>query len=139
MVAVDFRELTVWNEAMLLAEQVYGLSRGFPADERFGMCSQVRRASVSIPSCIAEGNARASTRDYLRFLAMAAGSLAEVQTQLLLAERLQFVAAGSSEAVFRQVGIVARLLQALRNSLEARISEEPTPFPVPRSPFPASP
>ena len=86
--ATDFRDLRVWEEAMVLAEQVYQLVQGFPADERYGLVSQLKRAVVSVPSCIAEGNARGSVKDYLRFLAMAAGSLAEVQTQVLLALRL---------------------------------------------------
>ena len=135
---IDFRDLNVWQEAMRLAEQVYAVSRAFPSEERFGLTSQLRRAAVSVASCIAEGNARYGTRDYLRFLSMAAGSLAEVQTQLLLAARFDYVPADRSEELQAQVGVVTRLLQALRNSLEARVSEEAPPFPVPRSPFPAS-
>ena len=136
-VATDFRDLRVWQEAMRLAEDVYALSRAFPVDERFGMTAQVRRCVVSVPSCIAEGNARASTPDYLRFLSIASGSLAEVRTQLHLAARLHFVPATETEPVLSQVDTVARMLKALRNSLEARISEEPPPFPIPHSPFPA--
>src|SRR5690606_8681930 len=80
--AQDFRELRVWKEAMELVAEVYTATRDMPADERFGLTAQLRRAAVSVPSCIAEGNARQSTADYLRFLSMAAGSLAEVDTQL---------------------------------------------------------
>lgn len=136
--ATDFRDLRVWEEAMVLAEQVYQLVQRFPADERFGMASQLKRASVSVPSCIAEGNARGSVRDYLRFLAMAAGSLAEVQTQILLALRLGFVESQPVDACMAQHRSVSMLLQAMKNSLQRRSAsasaQAHSPFPVPRSP-----
>src|SRR5690606_16003224 len=88
--ATDFRDLRVWDEAMALSEMVYAMTNGFPSHERFGLVSQMRRAAVSVPSCIAEGNARGSTKDYLRFLSMSKGLLAELQTQILLAGRLGF-------------------------------------------------
>jgi four helix bundle protein len=87
----SFRDLTVWQKAMTLVEQVYGISKHFPADERYGLTSQLRRASVSVPSNIAEGYGRHSTRDYIRFLQIALGSLNEMQTQLELGVRLGFV------------------------------------------------
>src|SRR3546814_6858449 len=96
----DLRDLRVWEESMVLTERVYELVRDFPADERFGLSSQIKRAAVSVPSCIAEGNARRSTRDYLRFLSMATGSLAEVQTQILLSSRLVFAAPAAASASF---------------------------------------
>ena len=135
--ASDYRELRVWEEAMGLAEYVYSLSQAFPADERFGLTAQIRRAAVSIPSCIAEGNARSSTRDYLRFVSMAMGSLAEVETQIALAIRLGFV--DQSEAVPAQgrSRIVATQLQALKRSLNVKIAGQASasPFPVPHSPL----
>jgi four helix bundle protein len=87
----SFRDLTVWQKAMTLVEKVYGISKHFPADERYGLTSQLRRASVSVPSNIAEGYGRHSTRDYIRFLQIALGSLNEMQTQLELGVRLGFV------------------------------------------------
>lgn len=87
----DYRDLDVWQMAMTLCENVYGLMRSFPADERFALCDQLRRAVVSIPSNIAEGNGRDSKSEYARFLAIARGSLYEVQTQLELAERLGYI------------------------------------------------
>ncbi|CAA9308865.1 MAG: hypothetical protein AVDCRST_MAG71-556 [uncultured Lysobacter sp.] len=131
---VDFRDLRVWEEAMRLAEAVYSLTGGFPADERFGLAAQLKRAAVSVPSCIAEGNARGFTRDYLRFLSMAKGSLAEIQTQLLLAQRLGIAPAERVDAVLQQAGCVGMLLQSLRRSLNLKLSQSSSsPFPIPHS------
>jgi four helix bundle protein len=136
-VATDFRDLRVWEEAMVLAESVYRLTRQFPVEERFGLATQLKRAAVSVPSCIAEGNARRSTRDYLRFLSMAMGSLAEIQTQILLAIRLGFADASSAGPSLSRHRTVTRLLQALVNALQPKGLPEGTnhgsPFPVPRS------
>ena len=87
----DYRELDVWKISMSLCESVYDLIRSFPADERFALCDQLRRAVVSIPSNIAEGNGRDSKTEYARFLSIARGSLFEVQTQLELAERFKYI------------------------------------------------
>ena len=135
-VAQDFRELRVWQGAMALAESVYSMTRQFPADERFGLTSQVRRAAVSVVSCIAEGNARSSIRDYLRFLSMSSGSLAEVETQLLLAQRLNYVSDKDVALLLPSLHAVARQLQALKKALSVKLAAEP-PFPVPCSPLPA--
>ena len=130
----DFRDLRVWEEAMVLAESVYSLVDAFPPEERFGLNAQLKRAAVSIPSCIAEGNGRGSTRDYLRFLSMAKGSLAEVQTQLLLAARLGFADAIATDAVLEKARSVSFLLQSLRKSLQAKLRHsDHSPFPIPHS------
>ena len=134
-VPVDFRQLRVWQEAMDLAEQVQRLTGTFPAAERFGIVLQLRRAAISVPSCIAEGNARSSTRDYLRFLSMSAGSLAEIETQVLLAARFGYVPEDALTRILGHLHAVARQLQALRSALSKRLAPVPT-FPVPRSPFP---
>ena len=84
----DFQDLTVWQRAMELTEVVYNLTKTFPKDEIYGLTSQLRRASVSIASNIAEGRGRATDRDFRQFLNIALGSTYEVQTQLLLAKRL---------------------------------------------------
>ena len=80
------KDLTVWQEAVALAGLVYQVTRGFPEDERFGLTNQMRRASVSIASNIAEGAARQSQKEFVRFLHMASGSASELDTQLEIAE-----------------------------------------------------
>jgi four helix bundle protein len=85
----DFQDLTVWQRAMELSEAVYNLTKSFPKEEIYGLTSQLRRASVSIASNIAEGRGRATDRDFKQFLNIARGSNYEVHTQLLLAKRLR--------------------------------------------------
>jgi four helix bundle protein len=89
--AASFRELTVWQKAMDLAVEVYRLSASFPADERFRLTAQVTRAAVSVPANIAEGNSRATKKDYAHFVSIARGSLAETETFRLLALRLRYL------------------------------------------------
>lgn len=106
----DYRDLRVWVAAMDLAEAVYLTTAAFPRSERFGLTAQIRRAAVSVPSNIAEGQVRDSGPEFLRFLAIAAGSLAEVRTQLVLAARLQY----TDETHESQIDELARQLSALR-------------------------
>ena len=87
----DYRDLVVWKQSMTLCQEVYSLIRQFPQEERYALCDQLRRAVVSIPSNIVEGNGRDSRAEYARFLAIARGSVFEVQTQLELAERFAYV------------------------------------------------
>jgi four helix bundle protein len=85
-----YQELIVWQKAMELVELVYRMSKQFPREEIYGLTSQIRRAAVSIPSNIAEGQGRSTTKDFLNFLSVARGSLREVETQLLISERLEY-------------------------------------------------
>jgi four helix bundle protein len=87
----SFRDLRVWQAGMDLVEQVYRITQTFPVQELYGLTSQVRRAAVSIPSNIAEGHTREHTKEYLYHLSVAQASLAELQTQLEIAARLNFV------------------------------------------------
>lgn len=131
---MDFRQLRVWQAAMELAEVVYDLVGQFPAEERYGLGFQLRKADVSVPSCIAEGNARESTRDYLRFLSMAKGSLAEIQTQALLAARLKLADSARVDIVLMRAAVTSQLLNALRKSLQDKLSNPPSsPTPNPQS------
>jgi len=107
--------LQVWQGAMTLVETIYGFSAKFPDAERFGLTSQVRRAAVSIPSNIAEGAARRSTREYCRFLSMARGSLSELDTPCQIAVRLGYAALSPDlgELINRVFARLTALLNAL--------------------------
>jgi len=112
------RKLLAWQEAMNLVETVYRDTACLPAEERFGLAAQVRRAAISVPSNIAEGAARCSTRELLHFVSIACGSIAELETQLELAVRLGYLEANSlSIARCCRVGYLVR---ALRASLKRR-------------------
>lgn len=115
-----FKDLKVWQKSYALCLQVYGLSRHLPPDERFELSSQLRRAVVSIPSNIAEGYSRKTTNGYLRFLWIASGSLAELETQLLLSKGLRLCPEGEVDGVLNAAGEVERMLKAPIRSLEAK-------------------
>jgi four helix bundle protein len=87
---MDHKKLDVWKKAMDLVEEIYRVSKEFPANEQYGLTNQIRRAAVSIPSNIAEGSGRKSDKELLQYLSVALGSLAEAETQLLIAERLEY-------------------------------------------------
>ncbi len=112
----DYRDLRVWIASMDSAQSVYLTTTAFPAIERFGLTAQIRRAAVSIPSSIAEGQAHDSNPEFLRFLAIAAGSLAELRTQLLLAVRLNY----TTETHQQEIDELARQLTSLRTAIKLK-------------------
>ena len=116
----NYSELIAWQKAMDLVEFVYRATSAFPADERFGLTSQLRRAAVSIPSNIAEGQGRTSTAEFLHHLSIAYGSLREVETQILLGGRLGYSQQSETASVMDLAGEVGRLLNGLANSLNDR-------------------
>ncbi len=115
----SYRELDVWKLAMDLVENVYRLTRSFPADERFGMTSQLQRAAISVPANIAEGYGRTHRGDYLHHLSIARGSLMEVETHLALAARLKFVTREQALQSWRILQDVGKMLNKLIRSLES--------------------
>ncbi len=115
----DFKDLIIWRKAMDFAKQVYVISKRFPSDERFGLTAQVRRAAVSVSSNIAEGHARQG-KEFLHFLSIARGSLAEAESQLLLAVELGFI---QEEHTVDALGLaveIRRIAAALARNLSAR-------------------
>ena len=130
-----FRELEVWQLAMKLAKTVYHLTRTFPSAERFGLASQLQRSAVSVPSNIAEGNGRGGTREYQRFVSIAQGSIAELQTQLILADELEFGDPAVVQEALALCDRVGQMLQRLNQALRRRLqSESRVPSPQSRSP-----
>jgi four helix bundle protein len=114
----DYTDLRVWQLGMDLAVALYDATKTFPADERFGLTSQLRRAGVSVPSNIAEGNARNSTADYLRFLRLSRGSLAEIMTQLFISKRLGYLPDEASALLLTKTEDLLRQLTALYTAIE---------------------
>ena len=121
----SFRDLRVWHVGMDLAEQVYGLTESFPRHEVFGLAGQAQRAGVSIPSNIAEGHARESTKEYPHHISMAQGSVAELQTQLELAKRLRYISGDQLAPAMDLATSLAKQLHALRNALQRRLASCP--------------
>ena len=113
----NYQELIVWERAMDLVEEIYKATKEFPREELYALTSQIRRAAVSIPSNIAEGQGRRTTADFLRHLSIAYGSLREVETQALIARRLSYIAQAKLEEVMDRAGEVGRLLNGLMASL----------------------
>jgi four helix bundle protein len=118
----SYKDLTVWQRAYQLCLETYRLTSGFPAEERYGLVSQIRRAAVSVPSNIAEGYGRRSTGEYLQSLHIAYASLSELETQILLAADLGFLKPEQSMRAKGDIGDVERLLKALIRSLQQRRS-----------------
>ena len=116
----SYRDLIAWQKAMDLAAAVYRITETFPAREQFGLSNQMRRASVSIPSNIAEGQGRGTTKDYVHFLHIARGSLQELETQLLLSQRLSFASESDVQGLRTLCDEVSRLVSGLMNSLAPR-------------------
>ncbi len=115
-----FRDLTVWQRSLELATVVYRVTKEFPADERFGLTSQMRRAGVSVPSNIAEGHARHSTGEYIHALGIARGSLAELETQAELAHRLGMLSMVQQQELRELFLEIGRMLNGLVGSLRAK-------------------
>ncbi len=118
----SYRDLDVWKLGMKLAASTYEATAGFPPAERYGLSSQLQRCAVSIPSNIAEGHQRDSTRDFLRFLSIAQGSLAELETQLLLAAELGLVGTTTIEQLLTDAAGLGRMLNGLQSKLRSRLS-----------------
>ncbi|HKA55240.1 MAG TPA: four helix bundle protein [Candidatus Binatia bacterium] len=113
----SFRDLRVWQAGMDLVEQVYLLTRTFPKHEVYGLAGQMQRAAISIPSNIAEGHTREHLKEYLQHLSIARSSLAELETQLEIAARLQYCTPEQLHQLFGQLDALGRQLSSLRNVL----------------------
>ena len=114
----SYRQLIVWQKALDFVAEIYRVTRTFPKEETYGMTSQLRRAAVSIPSNIAEGQGRQTTGEFRQFLGHARGSLLETETQILLSERLEYLDHKTAEMLLGQAAEVGRILNGLMNSLE---------------------
>ena len=112
-----YRDLLVWQKSMALAKDIYKITTTFPAEEKFGLISQMRRAAVSVPSNIAEGQARNTTGEFVQFISHAEGSLAELDTQLTLAVELNFISTEKAQPGMETIAELRRMLNGLRRSV----------------------
>ena len=116
----SYKDLVVWQKGIALAKLIYQLTKNFPSEEKFGLVAQMRRAAVSVPSNIAEGQARHTTGEFIQFISHAEGSVAELDTQLILSIELKFSSGTAAEPALTLLGEIRRMLNALRRKLTAR-------------------
>ncbi len=119
----SYRDLVVWQKAMALAALCYAKTRSFPKAELFGMTSQIRRASASIPANIAEGNGRENMAFYVHFLRVAQGSLKELETHILLSQTVELMNQQDAEQLLDQCENVGRLLRSLIRALQEKMKQ----------------
>ena len=116
MYQFSFEKLEVWIEAKDLTKQIYNLTNKFPENEKFGMTNQLRRASVSIPSNIAEGSSRSSNKEFSRFLDFSLGSAYEVETQLLISSDLKFISSEQLQQILPKLNNIIKMILSYHNS-----------------------
>jgi four helix bundle protein len=117
----SYRDLIVWQLGIVLAKSIYELTKSFHRDEIYGLTAQLRRAAVSIPSNIAEGHARDSSKEFLHHISFALGSLAEVETQLILSRELGFFEYTELDALLQRTDDLGRKLRGLQKSIKSKV------------------
>lgn len=119
----DFKKLSVWQLSMDLVCEIYKAIRSLPIEEKFGLCDQMRRAAISIPSNIAEGQRRNSDKEFIHFLSISRGSAAELQTQLILCNRLEYLKENYTNEIISQLESIDRMLMGLIISINNRFNK----------------
>ncbi len=119
--ARSYRDLIAWQKAMQLVVAIYRATEKFPKEELYGITSQLRRAAVSVPSNIAEGQARLTTKEFRKFLSDARGSLVEIETQLTISQMLHFLPPDESRRLLSLASEVGRILNGLLSSIKAKL------------------
>ena len=117
----SYQDLLVWQKAMDLAVDFHKLTRRFPREEQFALSAQLRRAGISVPSNIADGHGRKTTRDYIHFLSIARGSINEAETQLTLAQRFDYISPSLLSGSLEKTAEIGRMLNGLIDSLEKKL------------------
>ncbi len=118
----SYRDLVVWQKAMDVTVETYRFSNDFPKSELYGLTSQLRRAGVSVPSNVAEGYGRGSRKEYVQFLCISQGSLKELETQVIIAQRLNYGSKTAGDDLLESSEEVGRMLGALIRSLRVKIA-----------------
>ncbi len=117
-----YRDLQIWQKGVKLVDEIYDITAQMPKEEVYGLTSQMRRSAISIPSNIAEGGARQGTKELIHFLNIAKGSLAELETQLIIAERRKFITRNELERLLLTTDTLDNMIFGLMNSLRKKIS-----------------
>jgi len=112
----DYKELEVWEKGIALVLQAYEITKGFPREECYALTDQIKRAAVSIPSNIAEGASRNTTKEFVQFLYIALGSASELETQIIIAEKLGYLK--NKETLYAEITVIRKMLNALITSLK---------------------
>jgi len=120
----SYQDLSVWQKAMDLVVTIYKATSAFPKTETYGLANQLRRAAISVASNIAEGSAKRSTREFIRFINIASGSVAEMQTQTILSQRLDYFDAVTYARVIQSVDEIGRMLHGLQESLREKLNAD---------------
>ncbi len=113
-----FKDLEIWKRSRIFCSKIYAETANFPENEKFGITNQLRRASVSIPSNIAEGSSRASNKDFSRFLEIANGSAYEIETQLLISNDLKFLESETVETLLNELEEIVKMISKFRSTLK---------------------
>lgn len=116
----NYKDLLVWQKGIALAKAIYRLTQSFPVEEKFGLVAQMRRAAVSIPSNLAEGQARHTAGEFVQFISHAEGSSAELDTQVILAVELGFCKKPAALPIYESIDEIRRMLNALRRAISRR-------------------
>ncbi len=120
----SYQDLEVWQQAIRLVTATYAVTQHFPKHETYGLTSQIQRAAISVPANIAEGHERDYTKEFLRHLSISAGSLAELETLLIVARELKYLDTQQCQSLLEEGGILGRRLRALQRSLKKRVQND---------------
>ncbi len=123
MLAMSYKKLLIWQRARLLVRKIYELAKQFPKEETYGLTSQIKRAAISIPSNIAEGSQRTSDKEFSNFILIARGSLAELETQCILAIDLKFVTEKQANPLLEEMEEISKMLYSFCSKLTAHSSK----------------
>ncbi|MCL6448839.1 MAG: four helix bundle protein [Armatimonadetes bacterium] len=118
----SYKELAVWQKAIELVTDIYEVTKSFPQEERYGLIAQIQRAAISVPANIAEGWGRGSTKEYLQYLRVSRGSLAELETHLIISYKLDFISTGALHKLQKDIDTIGRMTNNLIKSLQRKLS-----------------
>lgn len=120
----NLKELKIWNKAIDLTVNVYKVTAGFPKEEIYGLTSQIKRAAVSVPSNISEGAGRNSNKEFIHFLGIANGSSYELQTQLIISNRLHLISDKELDLLLKEIQEIQKMTYTFQNTLQKQILEK---------------